>query len=196
MPEADLVIAGVGGQGTLLAGKIIAEAALAENHDVKSSETHGMAQRGGSVLIHVRFARKVYAPLVPRGEADFLLAFEQLEALRSLPWLAPEGTAVVNMQAIAPLPVLTGQCDYPDGIEAALTANVKRVITVNALSIEPVCAHPRTANLFLLGILARRLPFPRETWDQAIARLIPPPHLQINSRAFETGWSYQVPPEL
>ena len=159
MPEADLVIAGVGGQGTLLAGKIIAEAALAGNHDVKSSETHGMAQRGGSVLIHVRFARKVYAPLVPRGEADFLLAFEQLEALRSLPWLAPEGTAVVNMQAIAPLPVLTGQCDYPDGIEAALTANVKRVITVNASSIEPVCAHPRTANLFLLGILARRLPF-------------------------------------
>lgn len=193
MPKANLVIAGVGGQGALLAGKIIAAAALAENHDVKSSETHGMAQRGGSVLIHVRFAGKVFSPLVPRGEADFLLAFEQLEALRSLPWLAPEGMAVVNMQAIAPLPVLTGECDYPEGIAALLAANVKRVITVNARKMEPVCAHPRTANLFLLGILARRLPFPRETWDQAIAQLIPPRHLQINNRAFESGWSYKVP---
>lgn len=188
MSKADLVIAGVGGQGALLAGRIIAETALAEHYDVKSSETHGMAQRGGSVLIHVRFARKVYSPLVSPGEADFLLAFEQLEALRSLSWLSPRGTAVVNMQTIAPLPVLTGACAYPGDVEAALRANIKKVITVKASSVEPVRSHPRTANLFLLGILARRLPFPRESWLQAIAGLLPPHLLQLNRRAFDSGW--------
>ncbi len=190
MAKADLIIAGVGGQGTLLAGKIIAGTALAENYDVKSSETQGMAQRGGSVLIHVRFSRKVYSPLVPPGEADFLLAFEQLEALRSLPWLSPQGTAVVNMQAIAPLPVLTGECPYPEGIESMLSASNINVITVNASAEEPVRSHPRSANLFLLGILARRLPFPRETWLNTIAGLVPLQHLKLNNRAFESGWNW------
>lgn len=146
-----------------------------------------MAQRGGSVLIHVRFGDKVHSPLVPPGEADFLLAFEQLEALRSLPRLSPEGTAVVNMQAIAPLPVLTGSCSYPENIGRVLEANIKRVIAVEAALIEPVRSRPRTTNLFLLGVLAPLLPFSRETWLQTITPLTPPPHLEINTRAFESG---------
>lgn len=189
------MIAGVGGQGTLLTGKVIAAAALAEGYDVKTSETHGMAQRGGSVVIHVRFAGKVYAPLIPQGEADFLLAFEQLEALRFLPWLSPEGTVIVNRQSLKPLPVLTGACDYPEGITGKLAASAKQVIPVSAPAMEPVCRHPRTANILLLGILAKQLPFPRETWLEAISRLIPPKHLQINNQAFAAGWAYQVPPE-
>ncbi|HOB28243.1 MAG TPA: indolepyruvate oxidoreductase subunit beta [Bacillota bacterium] len=186
--KTDLLITGVGGQGTLLTGKIIAAAALAEGYDVKTSETHGMAQRGGSVVIHVRIAGKVYAPLIPPGEADFLLAFEKLEALRFLPCLSPKGTVIVNRQAIKPLPVLTGACAYPAGITAALAAHAKQVIPVNATAMEPVCRHPRTANLLLLGVLAHQLPFPQETWHQAILRQIPAQHLQINRQAFTAGW--------
>lgn len=189
--KADLLIAGVGGQGTLLTGKIIAAAALAEGYDVKTSETHGMAQRGGSVVIHVRIAGKVYAPLVPPGEADFLLAFEKLEALRFLPWLSPEGTVIVNQQAVKPLPVLTGERDYPAGIAEALTAHARLVIPVNASDMEPVCRHPRTTNLLLLGILARQLPFTRETWHRAISQQIPSRHFRINRQAFAAGWTYQ-----
>lgn len=190
MPEANIVIAGVGGQGALLAGKIITEAAQAENLDVKSSETHGMAQRGGSVLIHVRYAGRVYSPLVPQGEADFLLAFEQLEALRALPWLSPGGTAIVSRKTIAPLPVLTGECLYPENIEEALRAGAEEVIMVDTSSAEPVRSSPRSANLFLLGILARRLTFLRETWLQAASRSIPAPLLQTNIQAFDAGWSH------
>lgn len=189
MTEANIVIAGVGGQGALLAGKIITEAALEDNLDVKSSETHGMAQRGGSVLIHVRYGAKVYSPLVPQGEADFILALEQLEALRAVPLLSAQGTVIMNRHSIAPLPVLTGKQAYPENAEALLRASVKNVVAVSALSAEPVHRHPRTANTFLLGILARRLSFPRETWLRAAERSIPAPYLQMNIRSFESGWS-------
>lgn len=189
--KKDFLIAGVGGQGTLLTGKIIAAAAQLEGYDTKTSETHGMAQRGGSVVIHVRADRKVYAPLVPPGEADYLIAFEKLEALRFLPWLSPQGTVIVNRQVINPLPVLTGKESYPRGIAEALEAHARRVIPVNSRELDPVRRHPRTANLLLLGILARQLDFPRESWLRAAEGLIPPRHLQVNRLAFDAGWEYQ-----
>ncbi len=192
--KIDLLIAGVGGQGTLLTGRIIAAAAQAEGYDVKTAETHGMAQRGGSVVIHVRIAGEVRAPLVPQGEADFLLAFETLEALRFLPWLSPAGTVIVNCQEIKPLPVLTGACDYPEGAVETLKNSAGRVIPVEAMKLEPVCSQPRTANVLLVGILARLLPFPEETWQKALAEQIPPRHLTINRRAFTTGWTHQPRP--
>lgn len=188
--KKDILIAGVGGQGTLLTGKIIAAAALAEGYDIKTSETHGMAQRGGSVVIHVRIARRVHAPLVPPGEVDFLLAFEKLEALRFLPWLSSEGTVIVNCLEIKPLPVLTGACHYPEEITGSLSERAGRVIPVPALEMEPVCTHPRTANLLLLGVLARLLPFAEESWHRAAAEQISPRHQEINRRAFATGWNH------
>lgn len=189
--KLDFLIAGVGGQGTLLTGKIIAAAALLEGYDTKTSETQGMAQRGGSVVIHVRMGKKVYAPLVPPGEADYLLAFEELEALRFLPWLSPAGTVIVNRQVIYPLPVLTGAESYPQGITEALAAQGRRVIPVKAGELDPVRRHPRTANVLLLGILARQLHLPKETWLQAMEQLLPPRHLQANKLAFDTGWGDQ-----
>lgn len=188
--KIDLLITGVGGQGTLLAGRIIAAAALAEGYDVKTSETHGMAQRGGSVVLHVRIADRVHAPLVPPGEADFLLAFEKLEALRFLPALSPGETVIVNCQEIKPLPVLTGECSYPEGAVATLRDRAGLVIQVPALEMEPVCTHPRTANLLLLGVLARLLPFAEESWHRATAEQISPRHLEINRRAFAAGWNH------
>lgn len=192
--KIDLLIAGVGGQGTLLTGRIIAAAAQTEGYDVKTAETHGMAQRGGSVVIHVRIAEKVYAPLVPPGEADFLLAFETLEALRFLPSLSPVGTVIVNCQEIKPLPVLTGEREYPEGALETLKAGARQVIPVKAIELEPVRSHPRSANLLLLGVLARQFPFPKESWLQAAEEQIPPRHLAINRRAFTAGWNHHPRP--
>ncbi len=188
MPKADILICGVGGQGTILAGKIIAAVGLAENLEVKTAETHGMAQRGGSVITHVRLGEKVYSPLIPPGDAGFLLSFEQLEALRWLPFLSPTGTAIVNTQVLEPLPVLTGQAAYPEGILEEIKSKVRRLIAVDALALEPVRRNPRTVNTLLLGILASLLPFPRESWEQALVQLIPPKHLPINEQSFAAGW--------
>jgi indolepyruvate ferredoxin oxidoreductase, beta subunit len=190
MPKADILITGVGGQGTILAGKIIAAVALAENLEVKTAETHGMAQRGGSVITHVRFAEKVYSPLIPPGDAGFLLSFEQLEALRWLPFLSPQGTVVVNTQVLAPLPVLTGQFSYPAGILEEIESKVGKLIAVDALAQPPVLRNPRTVNTLLLGILASLLPFPRESWLKVMRELLPPKLLEINEQSFTTGWEY------
>ncbi|HOL16906.1 MAG TPA: indolepyruvate oxidoreductase subunit beta [Bacillota bacterium] len=188
MPKADILICGVGGQGTILAGKVIAAVGLAENLEVKTAETHGMAQRGGSVITHVRLAEKVYSPLIPPGDAGFLLSFEQLEALRWLPLLSPRGTVIVNTQVLEPLPVLTGQAAYPEGILEEIKSKAGRLIAVDALAQEPVRRNPRTVNTMLLGILASLLPFPRERWLNVMGELIPPKLQEINAQSFAAGW--------
>ncbi len=190
MPKADILITGVGGQGTILAGKIIAAVALAQNLEVKTAETHGMAQRGGSVITHVRFAEKVFSPLIPPGDAGFLLSFEKLEALRWLPLLSPEGTVIVNTQVLEPLPVLTGQISYPAGILKEIESKAGKLIAVDALAQEPVKRNPRTVNTLLLGILASVLPFPRENWLKVLEELIPPKLLGINEQSFAAGWEF------
>ncbi|OPL11806.1 MAG: hypothetical protein AVO34_08055 [Firmicutes bacterium ML8_F2] len=141
--KKDILIAGVGGQGTILTGRVIAALAMSEGLDVKTAETHGMAQRGGSVITHVRMGKKVYSPLIPQGDGDILLSFEKLEALRWLPFLSPEGTVIVNTQELDPMPVLTGETEYTDGILKEIESKAASLIAVDALNIDPVKKNPR-----------------------------------------------------
>jgi indolepyruvate ferredoxin oxidoreductase, beta subunit len=188
--KTDILIAGVGGQGTILTGRIIAALAISEGLDVKTAETHGMAQRGGSVITHVRIAEKVYSPLIPMGGGDVLLSFEKMEALRWLPYLSAGGTVIVNTQELEPLPVLTGQVDYSSGILEEIESKVARLYAADALSIDPVSKNPRMVNTFLLGILARIIPFKKEKWLRVMEQEIKAKLVDINKQAFEAGWQY------
>jgi len=188
MKKLDLLIAGVGGQGTILAGRIISTVALNLNLEVKMAETHGMAQRGGSVITHVRLGEKVYAPLVPKGDADVILAFERLEGLRWLPYLSPHGIALVNTQILEPLPVLTGQISYPEGINEEIKEKAHQAILVDALEHYPVSCNPRTLNVFLMGILAHHTPYPKDVWQTALTQVLPEKLQDINQEAFKAGY--------
>ncbi len=188
--KTDILIAGVGGQGTILTGRVIASLAIAEGLDVKTAETHGMAQRGGSVITHVRIGEKVFSPLIPEGDGDILISFEKLEALRWLPFLSPRGTVIVNTQELEPLPVLTGQLNYPDSILEEIKTKVGKLIAVDALSIDPVSQNPRMVNTFLLGILARNMPFKKDKWLKVMEQEIKAKLVDINKLAFEAGWQY------
>ena len=188
--KTDILIAGVGGQGTILTGRVIASLAIAEGLDVKTAETHGMAQRGGSVITHVRIGEKVFSPLIPEGDGDILISFEKLEALRWLPFLSPRGTVIVNTQKLEPLPVLTGQLNYPDSILEEIKTKVDNLIAVDALSIDPISRNPRMVNTFLLGILARNMPFEKNKWLKVMEQEIKAKLVDINKLAFEAGWQY------
>jgi indolepyruvate ferredoxin oxidoreductase beta subunit len=186
---ANVLIVGVGGQGTLLASKIIGQAAMQEGYDVKLSEVHGMAQRGGSVVTHVRFGPQVFSPLVEKGEADIILAFEKLEALRWSTYLRQGGLLVVNDQEIPPMPVIMGAAIYPQGICERLAAD-KRIIRVNALEMARSAGESRAVNVVLLGVAARSLSFSRKVWENALVEAVPSKALAINQKAFALGWDY------
>lgn len=188
--KIDILITGVGGQGTILAGKVISQMALEKGLDVKLSETHGMAQRGGSVVTHVRLGRKVFSPLIPRGQADYLISFEQLEALRWLHYLNPEGTAIVNAQKLPPLPVLTGDREYPDKVLAAIEAYARSVIVINALKETSARRNPKVTNMVLIGILASHLDFPLSDWEMVLGQVLPPGLIEINLQAFKEGYEF------
>jgi indolepyruvate ferredoxin oxidoreductase, beta subunit len=190
MNKTDILIVGVGGQGTILTGRVIAALAMAEGLDVKTAETHGMAQRGGSVITHVRIAEKVYSPLIPLGGGDILLSFEKLEALRWLPFLSTAGTVIVNTQELEPLPVLTGKQKYSAEILEEIEGKVARLIAVDALSMEPVTENPRMVNTFLLGILARIMPYEKDKWLRVMEQEIKAKLVEINKKAFEAGWKF------
>jgi indolepyruvate ferredoxin oxidoreductase beta subunit len=185
-PVFDLVIVGVGGQGTLLASKILGHIALEEGRDVKVSEVHGMAQRGGSVITHVRVGDKVYAPLVSTGNADYLLAFEELEAARAAHFLKPGGILIVNSQRILPMPVITGLAKYP-GEPLGTLGETCRVEKLDALSMAEKSGSQKAVNLALLGALSKHLPWEKNVWHKAIAACVPPKTLETNIRAFEAG---------
>ena len=188
--KKDILIAGVGGQGTILTGRIIASLAISEGLDVKTAETHGMAQRGGSVITHVRIGEKVYSPLIPQGDGDALLSFEKLEALRWLPFLSPSGTVIVNTQELDPLPVLTGETEYSSEILEEIESKVRRLIAVDALSIDPVSKNARMVNTFLLGILATTMEVEKEKWLKVMEQEIKAKLVYINKQAFEAGWQF------
>ena len=179
----DLVIVGVGGQGTLLASKILGRLALKENCGVKVSEVHGMSQRGGSVITHVRVGDRVHSPIVSLGGADYLLSFEALEAARA---------AIVNTQRILPMPVITGSCAYPQDPLGDLQ-NI-RIETADALAIAVESGSQKAINLVLLGMLSRHLPFSDAAWREAIAACVPPKTLEINLTAFERGRALNASP--
>ncbi len=185
-PVFDVVIVGVGGQGTLLASKILGHIALEEGCDVKVSEVHGMAQRGGSVITHVRVGEKVNAPLVSSGCADYLLAFEELEAARALHFLKPAGWLIVSAQRILPMPVITGTAKYPqEPLRAA--KELYQIQQLDALAIAENCGSQRAVNLVLLGALSKHLPWEKERWHQAIAACVPKKTLDVNTKAFDAG---------
>ncbi|MGI6152090.1 MAG: indolepyruvate oxidoreductase subunit beta [Christensenellales bacterium] len=184
-----IVIVGVGGQGTLLASKILGHIAVHSGLDTKVSEVHGMSQRGGSVITHVRIAEqgeKVHAPLVEQGGADVVLAFERLEALRALPYLKKGGTMILNDQKILPMPVITGAAEYPEDALSTIRASAN-TIAVDALSVAMECGSVRAANVVMLGVLSRLLPFAPEVYEDAIRALIRPQFVELNLAAFAAG---------
>lgn len=186
MTKLDIVIVGVGGQGTLLASRVLGHIAQAEGFDVKVSEVHGMSQRGGSVITYVRMAGKVRAPLVEQGGADFLLAFEELEALRALPYLKAGGTMIMNTQETMPLPVIIGLAKYPDDIREKLASQVD-LVAIDALPIAKEAGNERAVNTVLLGALSKRLPFEESVWQQALEACVPAKLLDVNKKAFDAG---------
>ena len=184
----DLIIGGVGGQGTILAGKVLTRAAQEAGYDIKDSEINGMAQRGGSVVTQVRLGEKVYAPVISEGRADFILAFERLEGLRLLPYLKAGGTVLINDQAIPPVPVLVGAAQYPAGIIAYIKSKVPATLVLDALGLATRCGNPRAVNMVLLGALAGSLPLEREIWEKALAETVPEKFLKVNKAAFAAGY--------
>jgi len=188
LKRTDILLAGVGGQGIILASKVLARAAQMGGYDLRVSEIHGMAQRGGSVVTQVRLGEKVYSPLISEGEADVLLAFEQLEALRWLSYLRPGGTVIINNQIISPVTVLAGAAEYPQDIIGYIQKKIYDTIIVDAVNIAARCGNPKAANAVLLGILARRMPIEREFWKQALDLEINERFRTVNQDAFVAGY--------
>ncbi len=183
----NILMAGVGGQGTLLASEILSEVLMLAGYDVKKAEVHGMAQRGGSVVSHVRFGAKVRSAIIPEGDADILFGFELLETYRYLPLVAPNGTVVVNNLRIAPPSVALGQDSYPADIPTKLREHIRDVRVVDGLQLAEQAGNPRTVNTVLLGSLSNLLEPTREQWLTAIKALVPKPFQQVNLTAFELG---------
>ncbi len=188
MRTRNILIVGVGGQGTLLTSRVLGNLAVNQGHDVKLSEVHGMSQRGGSVVTHVRYGQKVYSPLVEVGEADIILAFEKMEALRWKHFLRPDGILLVNMQQINPMPVTIGQAIYPENILDVLCEEVKNFYPVDALNEARELGNSRTMNMVLVGVLAAKMDIEPEKWLEVIACTVPQKTIEINQKAFEQGY--------
>lgn len=188
LSNLNLLLVGVGGQGTILASKVLVEVVLQSGLDVKMSEIHGMAQRGGSVITHVKIGEKVYSPLVEKGEADIILSFEQLEALRWLEYLKPQGQIIVSTQVIEPVPVILGKAEYPRDIVGALRKKAGIVNAVEALAIAEECGNSKVSNVVMIGVLAQKLNFPEEKWLNSLRDKVPKRLLDVNLRAFKRGY--------
>lgn len=183
----NILIVGVGGQGIILASEVLALTAMKAGFDVKQSEVHGMAQRGGSVSSHVRFGRRVYSPTIPKGQVDVLLSFEMLESMRWLDYLAPTAAAIINTQRIDPMPVASGKAAYPQNIQETLQRNGIRSHFIDGEAIAHQAGHIKAVNVALLGRLSTLLDFDVELWQDAIRGRVPAKSLDINFRAFNMG---------
>jgi len=184
---ADVIMVGTGGQGIILAARIAAEAAARMGYDVKTSEVHGMAQRGGSVVSMVRWGERVFSPLVPRGRADFLLAFEGLEGLRNLHFLKPGGKVILNLYRLDPLPVLRGDADYPEDYADVIGGYAPGTLTLDAAALARESGNPRVASAVMVGALSAYLDFPGDVWEEVIRSLVPARALEANLKGFEAG---------
>jgi indolepyruvate ferredoxin oxidoreductase beta subunit len=186
----NILLCGVGGQGTLLASNLLAECAMENGYDVKKSEIHGMAQRGGSVVSHVRFGENIHSPIIRKGECDILLAFEELEALRWSEFLRPDGLVISNAQNILPMSVSAGDSKYPAKIVEKLSSLSIEVISVDAIGKAKELGNQKCLNVVLLGVLARKLnKMKREIWTSLIEKRVPQKYLELNKKAFESGWN-------
>ena len=187
METKSIMIVGVGGQGSLLASRLLGNVLLAQGYDVKVSEVHGMSQRGGSVVTYVKYGDKVYSPVVEKGEADAVISFELLEAARCLPYLKKGGRLVTSTQQIDPMPVVTGAAQYPENLVAKIKAAGVDVVAVDALALAERAGSAKAANVVLMGALAARLDYPEELWLNALEQCVPPKFLELNRRAFALG---------
>lgn len=189
MKTQNIMIVGVGGQGSLLASKLLGALLTDEGYDVKVSEVHGMSQRGGSVVTYVRFGDKVYSPVVSEGEADFIVSFEKLEAARHAPCLKKGGVMVVNTQTIDPMPVITGAAEYPQNVLEELKDKGVKVDESDALSLAEKAGNPKSVNIVLMGKLARYFDIGYDKWISAIEKCVKPQFVDINKKAFELGYN-------
>ena len=187
MAAKNIMIVGVGGQGTLLTSRILGGLATLGGYDVKLSEVHGMAQRGGSVVTFVRYGEKVAEPIVEEGLADVIIAFERIEALRYAPFLKKDGALIVNDWRIDPMPVIIGAAEYPEGILKTLEKEHK-VYAVNATEESKKLGNPRVFNLIVLGVAAQHMDFTKEQWYEVIEKTVPPKTVEINKKAFDVGY--------
>jgi indolepyruvate ferredoxin oxidoreductase beta subunit len=183
----NILLVGVGGQGILLASEILSEAAMLAGFDVKKSEIHGMSQRGGSVVSHVRYGKEVFSPIVPEGEGDILFGFELMETLRSLPLLKPGGAVVANDLQISPPSVLMGQEAYPAGLVERIKEQFADFLLVDGQKLAADSGNVKAANTVLLGAVSRRLTISEEFWVKALEKMVPAKALEINKRAFQLG---------
>lgn len=184
-----IMIVGVGGQGTLLASRILGNVAIKKGYDVKVSEVHGMSQRGGSVVTYVKYGNEVYSPIIDKGEADIVLAFEELEAYRALPYAKIDGTMIVNTQTMDPMPVITGVAKYPDRILEKLESKRIKLVSVDGVSMAKEAGNIKAVNVVLIGILASKMNIEYQTWIDVIKETVPSKFLEVNLKAFELGYN-------
>ena len=188
METKNIMIVGVGGQGTLLASKMLGYILLQQGYDVKVSEVHGMSQRGGSVVTYVRYGEQVYSPVIDKGEADIIISFELLEAARWLEYLKPGGQIIVNTQEMEPMPVIIGAAAYPENIVEKMQAAGAKVDARDFLAAANEAGSSKAVNIALMGRFSKYFPeIPEEEWQKAIEANVPPKFLELNRKAFELG---------
>ncbi len=187
METKSIMIVGVGGQGSLLASRLIGNVLLSGGYDVKVSEVHGMSQRGGSVVTYVKYGDKVFSPVIEKGEADIIISFELLEAARWVSYLKKGGSLITSTQRIDPMPVITGTDGYPDDIANKITELGIEVTAVDALELAREAGGVKASNVVLMGVAASKMDFEDELWQDAIKQCVPPKFLELNQKAFELG---------
>ena len=183
----NIMIVGVGGQGALLASKTLGQVLLDAGYDVKVSEVHGMSQRGGSVVTYVRYGKKVYSPIIDKGQADYIVSFELLEAARYTEYLKEGGRIVVNTQQIEPMPVITGAAKYPEKLVEKMTEAGFKVDAMDCLSLAKEAGSTKSVNIVLMGRLSKYMDFQEEAWLKALEKLVKPQFLEMNKKAFSLG---------
>lgn len=187
MKTQNIMIVGVGGQGSLLASKLLGRLLMNEGYDVKVSEVHGMSQRGGSVVTYVRYGDKVASPVIDRGEADYIVSFELLEAARWIGCLAPDGQIITNTQQIDPMPVITGATSYPENLVEKMSGTGAKVDAFDALKLAADAGSSKAVNIVLIGRLSNYFKLPVSAWEKAIGETVPAKFLELNKKAFELG---------
>ena len=187
METKSIMIVGVGGQGSLLASRLIGNVLLSQGFDVKVSEVHGMSQRGGSVVTYVKYGDRVNSPVIEKGEADIIISFEQLEAARWLPFLKKGGHLVTSTQQIDPMPVITGAAVYSENIIEKLKAQGVDVVAADALTLAEEAGNPKASNVVLMGVVSTKMGFDEEVWIKALEECVPPKFIELNKKAFALG---------
>ena len=189
MSVKSIMIVGVGGQGTLLTSRLLGNVLVSRGYDVKVSEVHGMSQRGGSVVTYVKYGDCVSSPIVEKGEADLILAFEPLEAARWLPYLKVGGKIIVNSRTVDPMPVIMGNASYPDDVIGDLSKMNVDLTEVDALNLALEAGTSKATNVVLVGVMAKHMDIDVKQWQESIRSTVPPKFLELNLKAFELGYN-------